>query len=510
MAIVSHNLILSSNNEVWLYNFQGEKVREWILQSNVKCLKILCAPPGQEYLIASLDENMVISICIDNLFPVPLLIHSNPITFIDVSSDHQHVGIVDIRGHLLIHNVVLNRVVHQTEGPVKNILFHNEINNLFCYGGNGTATIQDLSGSVHIQDTIGHPIHFTGSHIFSIHDATLVCTDVCISALVEKQLRKRNYDAAYKLATLGVSDTIWKILAHHALRDNNLFVADKSFHHLRDKKFIELTKREIRKSSFGTINSLQNLEYRELISAQIATLEGRFQDAGKIYVKCGQSENAINMFIKTKRFDEARALVKGRNSPDMIEVNWKEAVWQEEMKNWRAAADIFMTCKDMSKAVNIVGNTKGEGWVGYMTNILHRIPKTNIKALESCCGYLMNQGVDDHIKEIYRKVGDYSKLIEMLVKDKDWLEVGKLCDSHEREIDKSLLLPYADWLALQARYDEARTIYQKAEQPDQSRKLLMDLIQCAIVEERYRDVTKLYFELSTKFYKVSLFKHCRH
>jgi len=142
-----------------------------------------------------------------------------------------------------------------------------------------------------------------------------------------------------------------------------------------------------------------------------------------------------------------------------------------------------MTCKDMSKVVNVVGNTKGEGWVDYMTNTLHGIPNTHIKALESCCRYLMNQDVDDHIKDSFRKVGDYSKLIEMLVKEKDWLEVGKLCDSHERDTDKSLLLPYADWLSLQARYGEGRTIYQKVEQPDRSRKLLMDLIQCAIVEE---------------------------
>jgi len=51
------------------------------------------------------------------------------------------------------------------------------------------------------------------------------------------------------------------------------------------------------------------------------------------YVKCGQSENAIHVFIKLKRVDEARSLVKGRNSPGMIEVNWKEAIWQEEIKN---------------------------------------------------------------------------------------------------------------------------------------------------------------------------------
>jgi len=501
MAIVSHGLILSSNNEVWLYNFDGEKVREWILQSNINCLKILCGPPGQEHLIAGLEGSQVVSICVDNLFSIPLLSHTNPVVSLDVSSDHQHVGIVDNRGHLLIHNVMLNRIAHQTEGPVKNIFFHNEINNLFCYGGNGTTTIQDLSGSVHIQDTVGQPVHFSGSHIFSIHDATLICTDIYISTMVEKQLQKNNYDAAYKLATFGVSDTIWKILAHQALRGNNLFVANKSFHHLRDRKFIEFVKKEMNKPSYGSKNISQNVKHQELMSAQIAILEGRLQDAGKIYAKSGCSDEAINIFIKMKRFNEAKALVNGTSSSDMMRVNWKEAIWQEEIKNWKDAAEIFMTCKDMSRAVKVVGDTKGEGWVKFMTEILYRIHKTDIKALESCCGYLIDQGVDDHIKEIFRKMGDYSKLLRLLVKNRNWVEVGNLCYSHGHEVEKDLLLPYAEWLALEARYDDARVMYWKAGQPDQSKKLLMDLIKYAIAEERYRDVSKLYFELSAKFYK---------
>lgn len=48
-------------------------------------------------------------------------------------------------------------------------------------------------------------------------------------------------------------------------------------------------------------------------------------------------------------------------------------------------------------------------------------------------------------------------------------------------------MPYARWLTENDRFDEAQAAFKKAGNPEECRKLLEELAQCAICEQRYED-----------------------
>jgi intraflagellar transport protein 122 len=66
------------------------------------------------------------------------------------------------------------------------------------------------------------------------------------------------------------------------------------------------------------------------------------------------------------------------------------------------------------------------------------------------------------------------------------------------EMESIITLPYADWLSVHDRFEEAQEAYKKANRPDLSLKIIEFLSNNAISEKRFQDAAQYYWMLATE------------
>jgi intraflagellar transport protein 122 len=64
--------------------------------------------------------------------------------------------------------------------------------------------------------------------------------DVPQSSTFYRMLEKKDYNMAYKIACIGVTEQDWRALGIESLLAKNFYLAKKAFVRIRDLKFIDL------------------------------------------------------------------------------------------------------------------------------------------------------------------------------------------------------------------------------------------------------------------------------
>ena len=217
------------------------------------------------------------------------------------------------------------------------------------------------------------------------------------------------------------------------------------------------------------------------------------------------------MFVLMGMFLDAQLAVSNKDKETMLMVRIKEAEWEEGMKRWQNASELYLRSENFSKAVDCVEAAAeielaedSERWLtDQIYNIAKFAPVEEKDALNRCCDFLSQRpGNEARLKELLKKIGDYSKLIAFYIKNQAWLDVSKLCKEEEGNFDKTLLLPYANWLAGQGNIVEALQINREAGEEERNFKLLSFLIKDSIAQECYDKVSELYFLVATILFEI--------
>ena len=121
--------------------------------------------------------------------------------------------------------------------------------------------------------------------------------------------------------------------------------------------------------------------------------------------------------------------------------------------------------------------------------------------MELCGKFYSDADEDSYAKEVYVKLDDFSNLMQLYIRKENWIDATRLADEHEGKFNKSVFLPYAEWLAVQDRFDAALAAYRKAGRPDQSKRMMTELTSNAVVEGRFKDASYYYSLLGTEILK---------
>ncbi|TYZ58414.1 hypothetical protein PybrP1_004246 [[Pythium] brassicae (nom. inval.)] len=500
LVVTSYNFILCQKQKLQQYDFAGKKEREWVMESLIRYIKVTGGAQGKEGLLVGLKDGSVWQIFINNPFPIPLIHQNNPISCLDISANREKLAVVDDSHKCVVYDLATKEMLFE-ERDANSVAWNTEFEDMLCFAGSGQLKIKTGGFAGHAQRMQGFVVGFTGSKVFCLNALSVQTVDVPQSAPLYRYLEQSEFAQAYQVSCLGVTEADWRLLAWEALKSMSFEIARKAFIRVRDVRYIELVSAlEQRKKQQQLPAAADGAEPESaqkvtaMLQAEIMAYQGKFQLAAKLFADCGEAQTAIKMFADLRMWDDAKRFAAQSKIADIKQLVQDQARWAEEVQDWRAAAEMYTASGNPLKAAEIMGE---RGWFDDLREVAQRADAGETKLLSLCAAYFLKADKFKHARDVFVKVGDFDALLRMHIRLHEWEEAVRLADKHKERVTNTedVFVPYAEWLVSQDRFDDALEAFTRGKRPDQCARLLLQLIDNAVVERRFRDASYYHWRL---------------
>jgi intraflagellar transport protein 122 len=258
LVVTSQHIILCLEKKLQMYNFTGDKEREWNLEALIRYIKVTGGQRQREGLLVGLRNGQVLQIFIDNPFPVPLIGQGSSIRCLDLNCTRTKLAVVDEENICSVYNISTKELIYQ-EPKANSVAWNIEHEEMLCYSGNGILSFKAGNNPPHHQQMQGFVVGFKGSKIFCLNVNHISSVDVPQSAALEKYIAKHEFNNAYNIACLGVTESDWRKLAMECLENLDLEIARKSFIRVRDMRYLELVTQIEKRMTQGANNNMEGI-----------------------------------------------------------------------------------------------------------------------------------------------------------------------------------------------------------------------------------------------------------
>ena len=308
LVVCTNHLVLCHEKKLTCLNFIGQKEREWMMESLIRYIKVVGGPSEREGLLLGLKNGQILKIFLDNGFPVVLMTISSAIRCLDLSASRSRLAVVDEHSTLQVYDIDTKKLEFQ-EPNANSVAWNSECEDMLCYSGNNTLSIKAGNFPPHQQKLMGFVVGFSGSKIFSLHVYSMTTIEVPLSSPMYQYLDKKDYNNAYTIGCLGITESDWKSLGKEALDSLDLEVAHKSFTRLRELRYLEFVNNLIERKRTAT-------DDEQILNADVLAFHGKYSEAAKIYKKHGQEHRALTMYTDLRMFEMANEYLTAGDNTD--------------------------------------------------------------------------------------------------------------------------------------------------------------------------------------------------
>ena len=405
LVVTSNHIILCRDNRLQAFSFSGTKEREWVLEANIRYIKVVGGPLGKEGLLVGLRNGQVLKIFVDNPFPMLIIKQANSIRCIDISMERKKLAIIDETHTCSVYDVKSKELLFQ-EPNATSLAWNTHNEDMICFSSNGFLNIKASNFPVHQKKMNGYVVGFSGSKIFCLQNLTMTAIDIPQSAPMNQYIEKRQFDAAYKVACLGVTNTDWLNLAMAALEYLNLEIAKNAFIRVRELKYLEFIQQiEIKRQKKAELTNTA-------ILADYNAFKGNFQEAAKLYKKEGFESKAMEMFCDLRQFENAKDFLTSSDPKNVKGLITRQAEWCKSTNDYQSAMDLYLAASAFSEAIQIAEQQK---WDEKLLEISRKLDKSYFTELRECARCFTDMGKFDLAAEIYQKLGELNSLVHLYI-----------------------------------------------------------------------------------------------
>ncbi|XP_037909163.1 intraflagellar transport protein 122 homolog isoform X2 [Hermetia illucens] len=492
LVVCAQHIVLCQDKKLQSLDFTGALQREWIMDSFIRYIKVTGGPIGKEGLLLGLKNGQVWRIFLDNALPILITTVMSSVRCLDLNATRNKLAVVDDAGRLVVRDLVNDSMLYQDTG-VNSVAWNTHLESMLCYShitGGLSVRVGNLPPRSP-QSMIGVVVGLCGSTAFCLRGNVMHNVPLALGATMWQFIEAGFFEEAYQVACLGVPANDWQGLAHAALEALQLNIARNAFVKVRNLPWLQL------------INELQEKQKRgdvpkEVLQAESLAFAGKFKEAARLYQKCNHNNRALAMYSDLRMFDLAQEFVKDDDVADKRELVRRRAEWACSVHEPRAAAELLLSAGENERAIEIVAE---QGWSDVLFDIGRRLSQTERTALQQIAIHLKRLKALPLAAEIYKKLGEESQVVQLHVEARDWPEAFRLAESVP-ELLTSVHYQHAHWLAESDKFIQAHQSYIKAGRIKDAEKLLKNLSECAINEERFLDASYFYWLMAKQFLEV--------
>eukprot|EP01028_Stygiella_incarcerata_P008814 TRINITY_DN3952_c0_g1_i1.p1 TRINITY_DN3952_c0_g1~~TRINITY_DN3952_c0_g1_i1.p1 ORF type:complete len:1238 (-),score=308.25 TRINITY_DN3952_c0_g1_i1:116-3280(-) len=497
LVVTSRHIFLCLEKRLLLLNFEGAVVREWIMGAIIRYIKVIGGPPGREGLLVGLRSGDILKVFVDNAFPIDVYKMRESIRCLDMSSSKEKLAAVDEKNHLVVYDIKQGKVLHEFDGATS-VSWNSEYEDMLCYSeGHDVVILTANFAPVH-QKMQGFVVGFKGSKVFCLQHTTMNTVDIPQSHALYKFLERKDVERAYEIACLGVTDEDWMALGVASLHSMQLEVAKKAFLRVRDIRFIELTHRIDRERRLAAKTGQEKRNLDIFLRGEVYAQLGKYDDAAKMFVKSGRVDQAMEMFTMMHMWNQAQKYAALLENVDMKTVMLKQAAAAERSGDIKEAASIYAKVGETLKGIELFGTNN---YLDELIGVVRSLGAHEKVPLERSLEYFREKRHHLYAVETAQKLDNPRIMMDIHVEFHKWQEGITMLDIHP-DLADHFWLPYAQWLILQDRFDEAREAFVKANRPREAIKIVEQLVHNAVTEERFQDASFYYFVLSMEELKL--------
>ncbi|CCW67047.1 unnamed protein product [Phytomonas sp. Hart1] len=498
LCVTGHAVILCKECRITMYDFDGNKRREWVVDSVISFIKVDGGPDHREALLLGLENGQVMKIFIDNPFPTTLITLDAPIRQLDLSSNRMKIAVIDTNSLLRVFDLENKGALLFSEPDTKTVAWCMENDNMIAYTtGTNTLNIKTDTLPAYQQTVQGSVVSFKAYQVYTLEGNNIMTIDVPHANSLYRYIESKDFDSAYLIARLGITESDWKMLGLHAMSALKLDIARKAFTCIHDTKFVELLNNlelfRRQQKEIGSDSGKNEVDQRNVLLGDVLAFQGKFKEAARQYVKAGYEDRAIDMFCDMKMWEDARKVCSDdRHLKDLI---CQQALWAEESKNYAEAAFLYETSGDYSKAIHMLSQAKD---LDKLMKTCRSLPKSEVALITQCAECFKKNGAIPFAIEAYEKVGDNHSLIRIYVETGNWqraFAVFEKCPQYTRE----LYVPWANWLAENDKFEEALEAFRAAEWPKETVRMMEVLASNSVTCRKFRDAAFYYIHLANEY-----------
>lgn len=487
LLVTANDVVVCLLKTIILLDANGGRKMEWNMESLILYLKVIGGPPGRESLLVGLMNGEIHIIYVDNSFSTRILTHTAPVRLLDISMSRLHLAVIDENYDLFVYNTTSKEIVMH-ERNVTGVAFNTEFEQMMCYSGSNMLTMKVAELPVCKQRMQGMVVGLKGSKVFCLRRVAMLTYDVPQSDPLYKFIERKDYESAYRIACLGVTQADWTNLATSALRDLDIEVAKKAFLRNHEIKYMDLIAELEEDKKKGNV-------IEPVMKAKVLAFLGEYDGAAKLYVDSGDPEKAVDLFASLRDYEKAMQYINMLPNKTLRKtLTMSQAKWCEEIGRWLEAAKVYAVAGMTLKAVTILGE---RGLVDDLIE-LARQQKLDQPALQKAGEYFVRFKAHAYAREIFMRLGDMGALIQLHVRLGEWESAINIAEQHPQLLSR-VFLPYAAWLAEHGNFDEAQKAFHKAGRPDQAIQLLREMQNDAVAKSQFRVASRYLWMISNEF-----------